>query len=109
MNLYYRPQTKFAKVTLHLSVSHSVHREGCLHPGGLHQGGSASGGGGVCMQKGLGRPPSDSMGHGQRAGGTHPTGMHSCVVSIFLPLCSLRAVDSRLVELADTHRSEPVH
>ena len=23
-------------------------------------------------------PPSDTMGYGQRAGGTHPTGMHSC-------------------------------
>ena len=29
--LFYRPQTKFAKVMfLHLSVSHSVHRGGCL-------------------------------------------------------------------------------
>ena len=37
-NVYYRPQTKFAKVMfLHLSVSHSVHR------GGLH--------------RGVGRPP----------------------------------------------------
>ena len=47
---------------------------GCLHPGevciekgGLHRGG------------GMGRPPTlHTMGYGQRAGGTHPTGMHSC-------------------------------
>ena len=31
---------------------------------------------------GLGRPPppSDTMGYGQQAGGTHPTGMHSCCI-----------------------------
>ena len=34
---------------------------GCLHPGGL------------------GRPPSDTTGYGRRAGGTHPTEMHSCL------------------------------
>ena len=38
-----------------------------LHPGGLHHGR-------------LGRLPSllETTGYGQRAGGTHPTGMHSC-------------------------------
>ena len=37
------------------------------------------GGGGVCIQEGLGRPPqSDTMGYGQRASGTHLTGLHSC-------------------------------
>ena len=64
--LYYRPQTKFAKVMfLHLSVSHSVH------------------GGGVCMggSGGLGSlPPLDTTGYGQRAGGTHPTEMHSLLL-----------------------------
>ena len=47
---------------------------GGLHPGGLHPvgvGGSASRGGWV-------DPPLDTMGYGQRVGGTHPTGMHSC-------------------------------
>ena len=44
-------------------------REGvCL--GDLHPGGSAWGG--VCIQ-------GDTTGYGQRAGGTHPTGMHSCI------------------------------
>ena len=42
---FYRPQTKFAKVMfLHLSVSHSVHREGGLGPGpGGRLGGLAGG------------------------------------------------------------------
>ena len=44
-----------------------------LHRGGLHPGrGSASTGGWAD------RPQSDTMGYGQRAGGTHPTGMHPC-------------------------------
>ena len=48
---------------LHLSVIHSVHE-------------------GVCIRGSWGRPltPSDTTGHGQRAGGTHPTGMHYCFV-----------------------------
>ena len=51
-------------------------------------GGSASGG--VCIQGGgLGTPrPSDTTGYGQRAGGTHPTGIHSCFVVVFLILNS---------------------
>ena len=57
---------------LHLCVilftGGSASREGGLHPGE------------VCIQGGLVRPPSpsDTTGYGQRAGGTHPTGMHSC-------------------------------
>ena len=50
--------------------------------GGLHPGVSASRG--VCIrgfyiQRGLDRPPTpaDTTGYGQRAGGTHPIGMHS--------------------------------
>ena len=48
---------------LHLSVIHSVYE-------------------GVCIRESWGRPltPSDTTGHGQRAGGTHPTGMHYCFV-----------------------------
>ena len=41
----------------------------------LPPGGSAFGG--VCIDWGLGRPPS-TTGYGQQAGGTHPTGMHPC-------------------------------
>ena len=48
------------------NVCHSVQGWGDLHPGG-----SAS--------RGVGQnpPQSDTMAYGQRAGGTHPTGMHS--------------------------------
>ena len=55
-----------------LHLRGSAFRRG-LHPGGMHPGG-------VCMGGGLGRPStqSDTMGYGQRAGGMHPTGMHSC-------------------------------
>ena len=99
----YHPQTKFVKVMfLHLSVSHSV--QGGLHPEGsackeeVCAEGSALGGlhlgiciWGVCIQAGLHPggsasggweylpPSSDTMGYGQRAGGKHPTGMHSCL------------------------------
>ena len=61
-------------------VCHSVHGGG-LPPGGLHLRGVCLQGvciWGVCIQ-GVGQtPPSHTMGYGQRAGGTHPTGMHSC-------------------------------
>ena len=35
-------------------------------------------GGVVCIHGSL--HPGDTTGYGQRAGGTHPTGMHSCLV-----------------------------
>ena len=63
-------------------VCHSVHEgsasggsasEGGLPPGGLHLRGR-----GVYIQGGWADPSSHTMGYGQRAGGTHPTGMHSC-------------------------------
>ena len=44
-----------------------------LHSGVLHSGGSASRGFGKTL-------PPNNMGYGQRAGGTHPTGMHCCSV-----------------------------
>ena len=45
-----------------------IQGEGDLHPRG-----------GVCIQGGWADPPPlDTTGYGQRAGGTHPTGMHSC-------------------------------
>ena len=46
----------------------------CLQ-GGLHPGGSAFGGG--LHPKGE-DPTKDTTGYGKQAGGTHPTGMHSC-------------------------------
>ena len=56
--------------------------------------------GGVCIQEGVcileglhpresasrdgsGRPPPDTTGYGQRAGGTHPTALHSCFCFAF--------------------------
>ena len=52
--VYYRPQTKFAKVMfLHLSVSHSVHGGGCMAGGVCVMGGMR--GRGACMP-----PPADT-------------------------------------------------
>ena len=86
-------------------VCHSVHRGGCfllggvLPPGG--RGGASSGGGafsrgkggGGCFLRGcflLGGGASSQGGSGDPSpktatavGGTHPTGMHSCIGSIF--------------------------
>ena len=56
---------------LHLFVSHSVPGGGGL------SGGSASKEGSAFRAAGQ-DPPSDTMGYGQRAGGTYPTGMYSC-------------------------------
>ena len=75
---YYRPQTKFAKVMfLHLSVSHSVHMGGHLPQCML---GYADP---LPRSRPLGAeippPPAVHAGrYGQQAGGTHPTGMHTC-------------------------------
>ena len=66
--LYYRPETKFAKVIFYNCLSVILFTAG---------GGSASRG--VCMQWGWADTPppqSDTMGYSERAGGTHPTGMH---------------------------------
>ena len=52
------------------SICHSVHEGG----------GSASGGEGWADPP----PPSDTTGYGQRAGGTHPIGMHSCNLNMIL-------------------------
>ena len=48
---------------------------GSASRGGLHPGGSAFGGG--LHPKGE-DPTKDTTGYGKQAGGTHPTGMHSC-------------------------------
>ena len=67
----------------------SVHGWGISFPAcitGHMTGGPASGG--VCIQRGgLGTPrPLDTTDYGQRAGRTHPTGIHSCFVVVFLIL-----------------------
>ena len=50
---YYRPQTKLGQG----NIFRSVCQEFCSHPGAVHAGR-----------------------YGQQAGGTHPTGMHTCVI-----------------------------
>ena len=66
-------------------VCHSVHRGGSAFKGGLHWGGWADPTGlptGGSASRGVNQTPTrdtwDTMGYGQQAGGTHPTGMHSC-------------------------------
>ena len=98
----YRPQTKFAKVMfLHLSVSHSVHREGglpqcmlgCHTPGpGTPTPLEADTPGPGTLPPGPGthpHPPGAET--ATAADGTHPTGIRPCsfVFSLSLPL-SLR-------------------
>ena len=90
---FYRLQMKFTKVMfLHLSVSYSVHRWAGWLPSMHWEEGSASrGAGGVCI-----RDTWDTMGYGQQAGGTHPTGIHSCfflVQRLDCEDCSLCYID----------------
>ena len=47
--------------------------------GGLHPGGPNPGGGPASRGVGQTPPQLDTTRYGQRAGGTHPTGMHSCL------------------------------
>ena len=78
----YRPQTKFAKVvSLHLSVSHSVQQGStCAGTPPLDR-----------YSPRAGTPPGAVHVHagrdGQQAGGTHPTGMHSCL--LYFVACGL--------------------
>ena len=69
----YRPQTKFAKV-MFSQVS--------VCPRGESRGVSAPLHAGIYTPAPLGpeadTPPSCMLGYGQQAGGTHPTGIHSC-------------------------------
>ena len=55
-----------------------------LSPGGLKPGGACLRGswGSVCLQGELGRFPPKLNRHSKQAGGTHPTGMHSCFHTI---------------------------
>ena len=86
---------------LHVSVI--LFTGGCLVPGGLLLGGACSGewgclvpGGGVPGPRGVpapggvlgGTPPQTAF----AAGGTHPTGMHSCCLRIWSIMASFTAV-----------------
>ena len=72
---YYRPQTKLREGNVFTGVCDSVHRGGrCLVPGGVWSRGVPGPGGsgpGGCLVE---TPPRTAT----AAGGTHPTGMHSC-------------------------------
>ena len=57
-----------SEVRTHYLIGGSASSEG-LHPGSAFRGQT---------------PPSDTTVYGQRAGGTHPTGMHSCLMSNLL-------------------------
>ena len=63
-------------------VGRSASREWGLHLWGLHAGE-------VCIQ-GVGQtyPLSDTTVYGQRAGSTHPTGMHTYFLRLFILLMS---------------------
>ena len=89
---HYRPETRFPKVMLlHLSVSHSVHGgrgvPGQVPPG--QWGSTWAGTPGRYTPPPLGRytpkqvpplPQQCMLAYGQQAGGTHPTGMLSCLI-----------------------------
>ena len=82
---YYRPQTKFGQGNIFAPVCHSVHRgvpgpKGVSATGGVCSwGGLVPGGGGLLPGgSGPGVPGGDPPGTATAAGGTHPTGMHSC-------------------------------
>ena len=64
---FYRPQTKFAKVMFYRCLS--------VHGGRAWRGGMRSTG---RVWQGAMHGRADTTGYGQWAGGTHPTGMHSC-------------------------------
>ena len=71
---YYRPQTKFGARRIFAPVCHSVHKGG----------GTWAGTPPWQVHPRAGHPPGQvhPLGYGQQAGGTHPTGMHSCFFHI---------------------------
>ena len=73
--LYYRPQTKFAKVMF--SQVPVCPLGGDLCPGGVDRGGLCPNEGSLSKGEALFRG-GVSVPVRLRAGGTHPTGMHSC-------------------------------
>ena len=62
------------------TVCHSVHRQGSASRGVCIQGGGGS------LHAGRVYIQSDTTGYTQRADGTHPSGMHSCFLWIYMPL-----------------------
>ena len=52
--------------------------QGSMYRGGGGRGACICGAGRSTFKGWAGPPQSDTMGYGQRADGTHPTGMHSC-------------------------------
>ena len=92
---------------------HPGRRKRGLNPGDLYARGRGSAsrevciqGKGVCIQEGgralqpgggMSRAPSlDTMGYGQRVGGTHPTGMHSCWLNSSLTRPGAELIEKRL-------------
>ena len=82
-SILYRPQNKVCEGYVFTRVCHSVHGGGLLPwgvpvPGGLLPGGCLLWGvpaPGGSAPRGVWRPPMKAT----AAGGTHPTGMHSCI------------------------------
>ena len=97
----YRPQTKLQEGYVFTGVCDSVHRGGACSwgvsgpvgvsaPGGLA--GSGPWGRDACSREGQGvawwRPPRKAT----AAGGTHPTGMHSCLLFLWLLTLQIRRI-----------------
>ena len=74
---------------------------GCLLLGGSAPGGGVCSQGGVCSWGCLLPGGSFFLAYGQRAGGTHPTGMHSCLISLYF-LLKLE-LHSRVMEHLNSH------
>ena len=72
---HYRPQTKLREGNVFTGIYDSVHR-GSLVPGVSGLGGTCSGGG--YLLRGSLVPGGDARWRWYAAGGTHPTGLHSC-------------------------------
>ena len=107
---YYRSQTTFgAKSCFHRHLSFLLSTEGqvgfpayitghmtrgvCTQ-GDLNPAGESDSRREVCLQRGsasgeVGQTqyPPRTMGYGQQAGGTHPAGMHSCLLQSFKSIC----------------------
>ena len=75
-HFYYRPKRSFGKGNVFTRVCDSVNRGGACSNfpggGGIFSGGYFFGGGGAC---------SIFSEYGHRSAGTHPTGMHSCLIN----------------------------
>ena len=76
INVYYRPQTKFAKIFTLVCQSLCSRWEG-VSASGLERG-VYTRADRPFRQTPPGQTPPSTMGYGQQAGGTHPTGMPSC-------------------------------